>query len=294
MAKHYGQDNNPQVFKPEKRLGQHFLRRKWVLNRVIKAACLKKTDLVVEIGPGTGVLTRELAKKASKVIAIEKDWRLIPVLKDKFKDAKNVEIVQGDARKLVSSIYKIQDTKYKVVANLPYYAATHIIRQFLESNYPPQLMVVMVQKEVAKRICVYPPKPWQRRAKPEMNLLATCIQFYAEPKIITYVPKTAFWPKPKIESAILKLKTKNYKLKTNIDAGMFFKIVKTGFSHPRKQIINNLSHGLKLSRAETESWLSRANISPSQRPQSLTLNNWLALTKEFMVQWKNIKTLENK
>ncbi len=291
MIKQASQLSYPQDFKPLKRLGQHFLRQKSVLTKIIEAADLKKSDLVVEIGPGLGVLTKKLAQKAGRVVAIEKDPRLIPCLREKFKDNKNVDIIQGDIRERVSSIlylvsgmrnrlpssntkYKIQDTKYKVVANLPYYAATHIIRQFLESLCPPKLMVVMLQKEVARRMTAQPPR---------MNLLAVAIRFYAKTKIISYVPKTAFWPRPKVDSAIIKLKTQNAKRK--IDEKLFFEIARAGFSQPRKTLSNNLSAKLVFPKSEVEKQLFAARINPKARPGELSLKNWLSLAN--VLQYKN-------
>ncbi|MDP3093852.1 MAG: 16S rRNA (adenine(1518)-N(6)/adenine(1519)-N(6))-dimethyltransferase RsmA [bacterium] len=324
------------VLKPKKHLGQHFLRQKSVLNKIIEAADLKTGDLVLEIGPGLGVLTEKLAQKAGRVVTIEKDPRLIPLLKEKFKDNRNVEIVEGDARELVSSIEylvssmknirspsntrynpstssglsrvksrdKIPDTKYKVVANLPYYAATHIIRCLLELPCPPELMVLMVQKEVAQRIC--PSTGSGRGAKPKMNLLAISVQFYAEAKIISYVSKNAFWPKPKVDSAIIKITPQKWQkqsvqeshgrekgiqiTRTNNcflnekNKRLFFKIVKAGFSQPRKQLVNNLASGLGLPKSQIKNWLLGNKLEPNARAESLSLENWLALTKTFVLE----------
>ena len=291
MEKSLGQALNAQLVKPKKQLGQYWLKRKSVLNKIIDSADLKKEDLVIEIGPGLGVLTKELAGKAGKVIAIEKDHLLIPLLKEKFKNNKNVEIIEDDILRLVSSIeyrvssiknteYKIPDTKYKIVANLPYYAATHIIRQFLETKNKPELMVLMLQKEVAQRVCAKPPllRSSSFGGQAKMSLLAISIQLYADAKIIDYVSKNAFSPKPKIDSAIIKIKplTNN---KKSVDIDLFFKIVKAGFSQPRKQLLNNLSKNLKLPKEEIKIWLLKNNLKPEQRAESLTIDDWFVLTK---------------
>jgi 16S rRNA (adenine1518-N6/adenine1519-N6)-dimethyltransferase len=261
------------AFKPLKRLGQHFLRQKSVLTKIIEAASLRKSDLVVEIGPGLGVLTKELAAKAGQVIAIEKDSRLIPLLKEKFAKTSNVKIIEGDARRLLDARrLPLATRRYKVVANLPYYAATHIIRQFLESPCPPKLMVVMLQKEVAQRICSQPP---------HMNLLAVAIRFYAKAEIIVSVPKTAFWPAPKVDSAIIKLKTQSAKRK--IDEKLFFKIIKAGFSQPRKTLLNNLSAKLVFPKSEVEKKLTAVGINPKARPSELSLKHWLFLSKALVI-----------
>ncbi len=254
------------VFRPKKQLGQHWLRQKSVLNKIIEAGELKKKDLVIEIGPGLGVLTAELAQKLEQVIAIEKDLSLIPILKTNLREFKNVEIIGGDALKADFENFK----GYKVIANLPYYAATPIIRKFLELENKPKLMVLMVQKEVAKRICSQPP---------DMTLLAVSVQIYAKAQIIGYVSKNAFWPKPKIDSAIIKLEPRNPELKFN--KILFFKIVKAGFSQPRKQLANNLASRLKLSKEETKNWLLKNKLRPDTRAESLSLENWLALVEAF-------------
>jgi len=251
-------------FQPQKRLGQHFLFKKSVLHKIVQAAKLNKNDWVWEIGPGQGSLTLELAKAAGKVLAIEKDYRLIPVLQDRLKGFKNINIVQGDARKI-----KPPQKPYKVVANLPYYVATHLVRCFLEAKRPPTTMVLLVQKEVGQRICSQPPR---------MNLLAVAVQFYAQAEIIGRVPKAAFWPKPKVDGAVIRLKAKK---KTQADKKLFFKIVRAGFSQPRKQLLNNLSQGLKLPKGKTKNWVCQNNINPEKRPQTISLNNWLKLTETF-------------
>jgi len=294
MEKAPSQVSRPQVFQPKKQLGQHFLRSKSVLNKIIEAADLKNTDLVLEIGPGLGILTEKLAEKAGRVVAVEKDSRLIPLLKEKFAKTNNVEIIQGDILEILSAKCKAQSAKlqlktqsYKVVANLPYYAATHIVRRFLELKNQPELMVLMLQKEVAQRICACPPKMTRStnsgssRAGRGMSLLAVSVQFYAQVKIISYVSKNAFWPKPKVDSAIIKIEPLIYADKRLIYADRFFKIAKAGFSQPRKQLLNNLSKVLKLSKEKVKVWLLKNNLEPKLRAESLTLDNWLALTKTF-------------
>ena len=270
--------------RPFKGLGQNFLIDKSVLNKIIKAAEIKPTDIILEIGPGTGILTQELAKHAKKVIAIEKDKKMVEVLKETLKDYKNVEIIQGDILKFQITNTKSQKNlklqipkTYKIVANLPYYITSSVIRKFLELENPSQLMVLMVQKEVAQRICTRPPK---------MNLLAVSVQFYAKPEIIDYVSKKSFWPKPKVDSAIIRITPREKGRPTSrgmsdVPATLFFRIVKAGFSHPRKQLVNNLSIGLKLKKEQVQKWLLESRIQPKQRAETLTLQNWLNLTKNL-------------
>jgi 16S rRNA (adenine1518-N6/adenine1519-N6)-dimethyltransferase len=257
---------------PKKYMGQNFLIDKKILAKIIKTADLKKQDTVLEIGAGTGILTKELAKKAKKVIAIEKDKNLIKILKKELKkeNIKNVEIIEGNALFLEKSSLKLPNN-YKIVANLPYYISARVLRKFLEEipqkkqGKRPKLMVVTVQKEVAKRICATPGN---------MNILAVSVQLYSCPKIVKVIKKESFWPKPKVDGAILKLKIKNKIPK--IDIKKFFKIIKIGFSSPRKQIKNNLK---KVFGKETEEFLKKARINPESRPEEINLENWLNFYK---------------
>jgi len=222
--------------RPLKSLGQNFLVNERVFDRIIRAAELSSNDIILEIGPGIGNLTLRLGERVKKVIAIEKDKKMYEVLKKMLENqnVKNIKVIEQDALKLDFSQY-IQKP-YKLVANLPYYITSPVIRKFLELKKPPESMVLMVQKEVAQRICAKPPK---------MSLLAVSVQFYAKPKIISYVSKKSFWPRPKVDSAIIKIIP--FKLSwSKKDIEKFFEIVKAGFSHPRKQLINNLSKGLNL------------------------------------------------
>ena len=256
--------------KPLKRLGQNFLIDKGVVKKVIKAAGLHSKDIVLEVGPGIGALTKETAKKTGKVIAVEKDPRMVEILMDNLKGFKNIEIINKDILK-----YNFQfSKKYKIVANLPFYITAPVIRKFLESKYPPEEMVLIVQKEVAQRICSKPPK---------MNILAVSVQFYAKPKIISYISRKSFWPSPKVDSAIIKIvPQKKYK---DIDIDLFFKVVKAGFAHPRKQLTNNLTNGLalrlpnglKLNKQEVNDLLLKNNIKPSQRAETLAVQDWINL-----------------
>lgn len=256
---------------PSKRLGQNFLVDERALKKIVDAANLSKDDVVLEIGSGIGNLTIELAKKAKRVIAVEKDIKMCKILKELLEcwNVKNVEIVNEDILKLKSEILNLKS--YKLVANLPYYIVSPVIRKFLESENPPIEMILMVQKEVAQRICAKPP---------DMNLLAVSVQFYAKPKIISFVSKNSFWPRPNIDSAIIKILNLKSKI-LNLNKDLFFKIVKTGFSQPRKQIINNLSKGLSLEREEVRKWILESGISPTQRAETLKIDDWLKLVKSF-------------
>ncbi len=263
---------------PSKQLGQTFLIDKKVTKKVIKTAELRSENVVLEIGPGPGVLTQEIAKRVKKVIAVEKDRKIVEILKEQLKAFENVKIIQGDILRLNFLPLLAGFKNYKVIANLPFYITAPAIRIFLESKTPPKEMVLIVQKEVAQRICAEPPK---------MNLLAVSVQFYSKPKIIGYISKKSFWPTPKVDSAIIKVIPRASVHNTISFRKQFFKIVKTGFSHPRKQLANNLLNGLalsllngvKLNKGQINSWLEKNNIQPTQRAEALTIKGWIKLTK---------------
>jgi 16S rRNA (adenine1518-N6/adenine1519-N6)-dimethyltransferase len=264
---------------PSKRLGQNFLIDKSVLRKIVEAAELSKEDIILEVGPGIGNLTMELAKKAKKIIAVEKDLKMIEILKETMRNLINVEIVQGNILdpKIFSYIRKkfVFRSQYKLVANIPYYLTSPLIRKFLEEKSPPKEMILMVQKEVARRICAKPP---------DMNLLAVSVQFYAKPEIVSFVSKNSFWPKPKVDSAIIKIKPLIDADRGPINADLFFKVVKAGFSHPRKQLINNLSEKLKMKKEKVKNWLLENNIQPSQRAENLTIKDWINLIRNFKIE----------
>jgi len=247
--------------RPSKKLGQNFLIDKSVLKKIINVADLKSDDTVLEIGPGLGILTSELAKRVKKVIAAEKDKRLCEALKNILKDYKNVKIVNKDILG-----FKFQVSSFKLIANLPYYITSPVIRKFLEIKNPPKLMVLMVQKEVAQRICAKPPK---------MSLLTVAVQFYAKPEIISYVSKKSFYPEPKVDSAIIKILPKA--VPNKIDTKKFFKLVKAGFSSKRKFLINNLSRELKIVNCKLKIVFDQIKLGQKLRAENLSIKDWLNL-----------------
>jgi len=255
--------------KPNKRLGQNFLVSPAILEKIIKTSQLKSSDIILEIGSGTGILTMALAKKVKKVMAVEKDRRLADILKKELDNnkIKNVEVINQD---ILNAKYKILNTEYKLIANLPYYITAPVIRMFLENN-SPKLMVLMVQKEVGQRICANPPR---------MSKIAVFTQFYGKPEIVSNVSKECFYPQPKVDSVILKITPFN-NLDKNIDKTLFSKIVRAGFSQPRKQLINNLSKSLDTKKPEIEDWLKKNNIQSKQRAETLNVKNWINLTNTF-------------
>jgi len=278
--------------RPNKRLGQHFLISQKVLQEIIQAAELSKKsakggpasggDIVLEVGPGLGNLTQALAQSAKKIIAIEKDKKIAELLKETFKDYQNVEIVQGDILKIqiqglplripspakgkgVSERTTLELRNYKLIANIPYYLTSPLIRLFLESKNQPQLIVLLVQKEVAQRICARPPA---------MNLLAVAVQFYGQARIISKVSKKCFWPQPKVDSAIIKIIPGRPAITGQKARQKFFRIVKAGFSSPRKQLVNNLAQKLNLERAEIKKALTKCGLNPQVRASNLNLEDW--------------------
>ncbi len=254
--------------KPLKMMGQNFLIDARALNKIIEASDLGPQDTVLEVGPGMGILTQALSKKVKKVIAIEKDRAMVAILKETLGECENVEIVNGDALKLGAKL--LAPNPYKVVANIPYYITSPIIRKFLEEQSQPIEIVLMVQKEVAQRICAKPP---------HMSILAVSVQFYANAQIISYISKGCFWPVPKVDSAIIKITP--FKNKGGVDHKRFFTIVKAGFLQPRKQLANNFSKALKKDRGGISAWLLKNNIQPEQRAETLSIEDWINLAESY-------------
>lgn len=249
---------------PKKHLGQNFLVNMGVTAKMTAAADLSKADVVLEVGPGLGTLTRELAILVKKVVAVEKDRGLAGFLAKEFS---GVDIVEQDIFKFS---LEALPPGYKVVASIPFAITAPLIRKLLEDNNPPSLLVLLVQKEVARRICVRPPR---------MNLLAASVQFYSQPRLVSVIKKGVFWPQPKVDAAILKLVP--FEKKPEIDPALFFRVVKAGFLHPRKQLLNNIKEGLSMNRQEAEKLLIACNISPARRAETLSIADWILIAKEF-------------
>ncbi len=259
-----------------KYLGQHFLINKNKIKKIIEALDLKQNETIIEIGPGHGEITENLksqirpsgdlpkAKTNLKIFAIEKDHSFVLELQKKFALDKNIEIIEGDALKILPELTqnsKLITHNYKLIGNIPYYITGYLFRILAELKNKPSLTVFTIQKEVAQRVCVKPPK---------MNLLAASIQFWAEPKIISYISKNEFRPRPKVDSAIIRLlPARNY---ANFDAdlrGKYYKFIKILFKQPRKTILNNLKL-LANTKLITQK-LKSAGINPQDRPQNLTI-----------------------
>ena len=265
-----------------KGLGQHFLIDEEVLNSIVSAARLTRNDVVIEIGPGLGVLTRELARKSGRVVAVELDQKLAAILRETLAAFNNISIVSEDILKIEpEALLQAQITEfpagaggssgYKVVANLPYYITSPVLRHFLEAKAKPQSMVVMVQKEVAEEIAAKPGR---------LSLLGVSVQLYGEPVIIDYVPARCFYPAPEVDSAILKISLYPQPA-VEVDREGFFVVVRAGFSAARKQLANSLAQGLNLPKADALSLLEKAGISPQRRAETLTLEEWARLWRVF-------------
>jgi len=258
---------------PRKSLGQHFLKDRTVPPRIAEAARLKPHDIVVEIGPGLGVLTEELATKldpnTGKLIAIELDNGLLPLLQERFAGRQHVSFVHADVLEVPPS-YLSAGRPYKLVANLPYYITSAILRHFLEAEAKPLSLTVMVQREVAERMVAQPPN---------MSLLAVSVQFYGRPKIAFRVPPGAFNPPPKVDSAVVHIEVYKPEERPVVISNeqRFFKVVQAGFGQKRKQLGNTLASGLGLSKDYVAQQLQQAGIDPTRRAETLTLPEWGAL-----------------
>jgi len=251
-----------------KGLGQNFLQDPMALEEIVSAAEIQGTDTVLEIGPGLGSLTRYLAVVAKAVIAVELDEKLIPPLKDVLSSYRNVQIIHGDILKL-SPKDLIAENDYLVVANIPYYITSAVIRHLLESEPKPRRIVLTIQKEVAQRIC----------AKPgDMSLLALSVQVYGAPRIAAHIPAEAFFPAPKVDSAVLVVDIFPAPLIKEELLNSFFKLVKAGFSQKRKTLRNSLSSGLHISPAAAAELLTHAGIDPQRRAETLSITEWETLS----------------
>ncbi len=253
--------------RPLKSFGQNFLIDRSVLLKIVSAADIKPEDAILEVGAGTGVLTRELAKEARRVVAVELERDMLALLVKTTSAYPNVELV---ARNLLflDPAEVFGQTAYKLVANLPYYITAPTFRHFLESANPPRLLVVMVQMEVAQRIIAEPG---------ELSVLALSVQFYGQPRIIERVPAKAFYPAPKVDSAILRVDVNQQAPLLPAERDSFFRVVQAGFSEKRKQLHNSLTHGLHHKNELVRSWLADASIDASRRAETLSIEEWLRL-----------------
>ena len=260
-----------------KSLGQHFLHDSRVVQRIVNAAELSPDDTVVEIGPGRGVLTRRLVQLSGRVIAVELDQKLCRELPSRLDYPSNLQCVMGDAREIELPSLIVDGSgpaigRYKVVGNLPYYAANPIIRQTLECSCPPTLALFMVQREVAESMTASPGT---------MGLLSVATQFYAKARLVCSVPPSAFRPAPKVRSAVVRLDIPRVPAVNVASREQFFEVVRAGFSAPRKQLHNSLSHGLGIETSLGSAVLEQASIDGRRRPATLSLEEWAEIYRAW-------------
>lgn len=265
-------------FKFSKSLGQNFLIDENILHKIIEGAEVNKEDMVVEIGPGIGTLTQALAACAQKVVAVEIDKTLLPILAETLKDVDNIEVVNEDVLKMDLHklvVEKCEGKKVKVIANLPYYVTTPIIMKFLEEKVPVNNMVVMVQKEVADRM----------QAKPgtkDYGALSVAVQYYCEPKIITRVPKSVFIPQPNVESTVIRLTVLQEPKVKVYDEKLLFDVVKAAFGKRRKTLLNALSSSpLGQSKQQIQEILRHSGIEENRRGETLSIEEFAKLANAF-------------
>lgn len=255
----------------DKRLGQNFLQDSLMLKNIVAAADIQNVDMVLEIGPGLGSLTRHLAASAREVVAVELDEKLIPVLRGVLKPYANVRLIHGDILDFSSKDLGLPPD-YIVAANIPYNITSAIIRHLLESDPKPRRIVLTIQKEVAERICETPPK---------MSLLALSVQVYGRPFITAHIPASAFFPAPKVDSAVVSIDVHPEPLIPSPLLLVFFKLIKAGFSQKRKKLRNSLSAGLHIQPLDAEALLMRGGIDPQRRAETLSIDEWSALCDQY-------------
>jgi 16S rRNA (adenine1518-N6/adenine1519-N6)-dimethyltransferase len=257
--------------KPNKRLGQNFLMDDTILARIVSVAQVSSRNQILEVGPGLGSLTRHLALAAQRVIAVELDSNLIPILQQVVAPYENVTIYQGDILEL-DPTNLISATGYLVVANIPYYITSALIRHLLESSHKPARLVLTVQREVAQRITAEPG---------EMSLLSLSVQVYGQPQVVMRIPAGAFYPSPQVDSSVVRVDLYSQPRISSENLGVFFRLIKAGFSQKRKTLRNALSGGLHLPPPQIESLLRSAEIDPRRRAETLSFEEWDSLVQVF-------------
>lgn len=258
---------NEYNLKPKKGFGQNFLTSENALQKIVQAAGVSGEDCVVEVGPGLGVLTIKLAEKAKKVTAVELDKSIAEILNSKLKPYKNVEI-----KNLNALDFNPPYEKYKLVANIPYYITSPLISHFLKNRNRPEKIVLLIQNEVAEKICAKEGK---------LNVLAIHVQIFGTPKIIAKVKSNSFYPEPKVDSAILSVDVYDKPKVPEEKIDNFLKIVHAGFSHRRKTIINALFKKLDYDKSEIEDVLNKCNVQLSSRAQHLKIEDWLCISNHL-------------
>jgi 16S rRNA (adenine1518-N6/adenine1519-N6)-dimethyltransferase len=263
----------------DKRLGQHILIDPRAIERIVDAAELTETDVVLEVGPGPGTLTAHLAERAGRVVAVELDERMLAPLAERLGAADNVRVVHGDILEQ-DLAGLVAGGPYKVVANLPYYVTSAVLRHVFEASVRPERLVVTVQREVAERIVGRPGRRGRRRkqkAAPRMSLLAVSVQFYGVPRIVARIPAGAFRPVPAVDSAVVRVDLYDPLPWGEVDVGHFFEVARAGFAQSRKQLRNTLAHNLALSAERVQAGLEAAGIDGRRRAETLSVQEWVLL-----------------
>ena len=253
---------------PKKQLGQNFLEDEGALEKVVAAADVQPADTVLEIGPGLGSLTRHLARAARRVVAVEIDSALLPPLEETLRPFDNVEVILADILRLDLTKVAGLTPGYLVVANIPYYITSAIVRHLVEAPVAPARMVLTVQREVADRMIAEPD---------DMNLLAVSVQFYTVPRIVTRLAAGSFYPRPEVDSAVIRLDVRPAPAVAVPSVDGFFRVVKAGFSQKRKQLRNSLAGGLQLEPPQADALLAAAQLDPQRRAETLSLAEWGAV-----------------
>jgi 16S rRNA (adenine1518-N6/adenine1519-N6)-dimethyltransferase len=260
--------------RPRKSLGQNFLISEGALERVAAAAGIERDDVVLEIGAGVGSLTRHLAARARRVVAVEIDPAFLPILKSILAAFPNVAVVPGDI--LALPLEKIMDRTdsegYKVAANIPYYITSAVIRRLVESAVRPRRIVLTVQKEVADRICAAPGR---------MNLLALSVQYYGTPTVVGKIPADSFYPVPDVDSAIVRMDLDGAPDRDPDSANRLFRIARAGFSQKRKMLRNTLPAGLGVGADRIDRVLGAAGVDSRRRPETVTVDEWIRVAEAF-------------
>jgi 16S rRNA (adenine1518-N6/adenine1519-N6)-dimethyltransferase len=262
---------------PKKRLGQHFLADRNILNKVIRTAEVGKEDVVVEVGPGLGEMTLALARLAKQVIAVEIDPQLVEILKKKLADCPNVEVVKSDILKVdFRSFFKKEGHPVKVVANLPYQISTPLLFRFIEAKEVFSTLTLMLQREVAERM-VAPP------GGKEYGPLSIFVQLFLDVSIRFFIKSSAFFPSPKIESAVVQMVWKEKPVLNEKDEKWFKSVVRASFSHRRKTLANALKHSELPLPESIESRMEKVGIDPRRRPETLTTEEFIRLAEVLRV-----------
>lgn len=254
---------------PSKGLGQNFLVDDEILSEIVRIAEIPADSTVLEIGPGLGGLTRYLAEAADDVVAVELDRRMIPPLKEVLQEYDHVRIIQGDILEIDPDSL-IADSAYSVVANIPYYITSAVIRHLLNAKTKPRRIVLTVQKEVAQRICAQPG---------DLSLLALSVQIFGSVSIPLTIPADAFFPQPKVDSSVVKIDVYTEPLVSVAELDDFFRLAKAGFGQKRKTLRNSLSSDLRLSTSEVETALAKAGIDPMRRAETVSIEEWKRLVE---------------